>query len=274
MECFVEVDWLAARLGDPNVVVVDARGAPLTVYYANLGREQYLGAHIPGAIHLDYAIDLQDPKTTYATRVAEPGRFADVVGAAGIGNDTTVIAYDSGELPYAARMVWMLRYYGLESAAVLNGGIEAWIESGRTRDSVIPSLDRKRFAPRVRPELRATKEEVLDVAQGRRDAQLLSVSFDTAYAMRAREIPNAHRLSASRLLDELHGGRLAPLERLREVTNDLDPQKRTITFCGNGVTAAGAFVALVYAGFTDVAVYDGSLAEWLHDGLPTIAKET
>ena len=272
MNDFVEVDWLAAHLDDPKVAIVDARSAPLSVYYASLGRDQYLSAHIPRAVHLDYALDLRDPDSPHSARVAPPQRFAEVIGAAGIGNDVTVIAYDGGDVSYAARLVWMLHYYGHDDAAILDGGIDAWIAAGLPRASEIPSPDIVAFTPHVRERLRAGREEVLDVAQGRSDAQLLSVSSDLAYGMRNREIPHARRLSCSQLFDERDGGRLASAERLRELTAAFDPNKRTITYCGNGVSSAGAYVALRVAGFTDVAVYDGSWAEWDHANLPTVAK--
>ena len=269
MEHFVEVEWLAKHIDDPTVTIVDARSAALTVYYASLGREQYFSGHIPGAIHLDYATDLNDPETGYAARVAPPQRFAAVAGNAGIGNTTTVIAYDGGDAPYAARLVWMFHYYGHDEAAILTGGIDAWIAAGLARVSEIPSLDAQQFAPRLRPQLRASREEVLEIAKGRSDVQLLSVWSATAYAMRDREIVGARHLSWSQLFDEAHGGRLAPIDKLRELTADLDPHRRTITYCGNGVNAAGAYFALLAVGFTDVAVYDGSWAEWSHDKLPT-----
>lgn len=263
MERFVEVDWLAKHLDDPNIAIVDTRSAPLSMYYASMGREHYLVAHIPGAVHLDYAVDLHDPATPYAARVAAPQRFAEVVGNAGIGDATTVIAYDSGDdEPYAARMLWMLHYYGHDEAAILSGGIEAWIAAGLPRTSEVPIPEIRRFTPHVRPELRATREEVIEVAEGRSDTQLLSAFSETAYAMRDREIAGARRLSPSQLSDA------------RRATADLDPKKRTITFCANGVSAAGAYVALVGAGFTNVAVYDGSWAEWKHDNLPTVRKLT
>jgi len=262
---FVEIDWLAQHLGDPDIAIVDARSAPLSMYYASLGRELYLASHIPGAIHLDYAIDLHDPQTPYAARVAAPQRFAEVVGSVGIGDTTAVIAYDGGDEPYAARMVWMFHYYGHERAAILSGGIEAWIAAGLPRASEVPSREVQRFTPCVRPQLRATREEVIEIAEGRSDAQLLSVFAEAVYAMRNREIAGARRLPPEQLLDAA---------QLRRVTADLDRQKRTITFCANGVSAAGAYFSLIAAGFTDVAVYDGSWAEWKHDNLPTVLKVT
>jgi thiosulfate/3-mercaptopyruvate sulfurtransferase len=272
MQHFVEVDWLAAHIDDPSVAIVDTRSMPLTVYYVSLGREQYLAGHIPGAVHLDYATDLDDPETWYAARVAPPARFAEVVGNAGIGDATTVIAYDAGEAQYAGRLIWMLRYYGHDDAAILAGGIDAWTASGLPRETEIPSPDPQRFTPRPRPRIRASRDEVLDIVEGRSDGQLLCVASDAAYATRDREIAGARRLSCSLLFDETNDGRLRGAERLREVTTDLDPQKRTITYCGNGVSAAGAYFALLSAGFTDVGVYDGSWSEWSHYGLPTVPK--
>jgi thiosulfate/3-mercaptopyruvate sulfurtransferase len=271
MELFVEAAWLAEHLADPAVAVVDTRSMPLTMYYASFGREQYLMGHIPGAIHLDYVTDLRDPERPYAAFVAPPKRFADAMTNAGIGDDTTVIAYDGGDFPYAARLVWMLHYYGHQAAAILDGGIDAWMRAGLPRESEIPLRDVQDFTPRVHPERRATYEEVLDVVERRSDAQLLSVLGDAAYAMRDRDIPRARRLSCSLLFDEVEGGRLISSDRLASLTAGLEPGKRTIAYCSNGVSAAGAYVALRTVGFTNVAVYDGSLADWTHHNSPTVA---
>lgn len=272
MDYFVEVDWLAEHLGDPAIAIVDTRSAPLSGIFPFLGREQYFSAHIPGAVHLDYALDLGDQDIAYASFVAPAARFAEVLGNAGIGAGTTVAAYDGGEPPYAARLVWMLNYYGHETAAILSGGIDAWIAAALPRATEILSRMPQRFVPQPRPQLRASREEVLAVAEGRSDAQLLSVSADLAYAKRNHEIPHARRLSCSQLFDEMHGGKPASVQRVCELTADLDPHKRTITYCGNGVSAAGAYVALRAAGFTDVAVYDGSWADWSHHKLPIVPK--
>jgi len=269
MEPFVEVDWLAERLDDPKIAIVDSRSAPAAVFYGGVGREQYIYGHIPGAVHLDYADQLHDSYTQYCTRVAPPGRFAEELGKVGISNDMTVIAYDGGDAPYAARIAWMLRYYGHDNAAILAGGIDAWIEAGHRREGEIPTRRMCKFEPKARLELRASVEEVLHVADGSSPAQLLAVWPDTVYARRDREITGARRLSFSQLFDELHGCRMVPPERIRELTSDLDPSKRTITYCGNGVHSSAVYFALQSIGFSDVAVYDGSWAEWKYHKLPT-----
>ena len=275
MNLFVEADWLAAHLNDPDIAIVDTRstphGAPGQVLES--GRDQYAKGHIPGAVFLDYAEDLHDLSTPYAARVAPPERFAQVVGKAGIGDRTRVIAYDAGDVSYAARMVWMLRYYGHDDAAILAGGLRDWIAAGYPIVGDVPVPVPQLFTPKVRPELRATKDEVLAVANGESAAQLLETQRDGTYAMRDRDIKGAHRVSASALLEDARGGRIAPAERLQELTHGLDRNRRTIVSCGSGVGASGSYLALLEAGFTDVAVYDGSWMEWSHDNLPTVPKK-
>ena len=272
---FVDVAWLAARLDDPRVRVVDTRSKPhgVTVDQPE-GREQYAQGHIPGAIHLDYAEDLHDEATPYAARVAPAERFAAVMGSSGIGDGTTVVAYDEGNVPYAARMVWMLRYYGHDDAVILAGGLAAWMAADKPLRTDVPVYPRATFTARERPALRATRDDVIAVANGRSGAQLLETQRDGTYALRTADIPNSIRLSASDLLEDANGGRIAPRARLDELVAaaGIDRTKRTIVSCGSGVGASGAYLALLEAGFNNVAVYDGSWMEWSHDALPTVPK--
>jgi len=103
---FVEVHWLLGRLDDPRVRIVDARSVPHGgVVAMPSGREQYAAGHIPGAVHLDYAEDLPDLATPYAARVAPAERFAPVMPHHGIADDSIVVAYDAGTIPFEARLV-------------------------------------------------------------------------------------------------------------------------------------------------------------------------
>jgi thiosulfate/3-mercaptopyruvate sulfurtransferase len=272
---FVTVAWLAAHRDDPRIRIVDTRSMPhgAAVAMPN-GKEQYAAGHIPGAVQLDYAEDIHDLATPYAARVAPPERFAEVMGASGIGDSTFVVAYDAGDVPYAARMLWMLRYYGHDDAAILAGGLAAWKAAGEPIVTDVPHPARTTFHPHVRPALRASLDEVRAIAEGRSDVQLVEAQRDGTYAQRDRDIPGVTRLSASALLEDARGGRIAEPARLDDLiaASGLDRTKRTITSCGSGVGASGAYLALLAAGFTDVAVYDGSWMEWSHDGLPTVPK--
>jgi thiosulfate/3-mercaptopyruvate sulfurtransferase len=274
-DVFVDFHWVMEHLDDPRLRIVDARnvphGAPVTM---PSGLEQYASGHLPGAIHLDYAHELADPATPYATRVAPEELFAQAVGAKGIGDDSIVVVYDAGTVPFAARIVWNLRYYGHDDAYIFADGLREWVAAGKPLTDEVPHPESAVFTPRVQPRLRATREEVLAVAQGRSPVQLIETQRDTSYALRDRDIAGVVRLSGSLLLDDAKGGRIADPETLAHAVADrhLDRGKRTIVSCGSGVSAAGSYFALKSAGFADVAVYDGSWLEWNNDGLPTTAK--
>jgi len=267
LQDFVETGWLAIRLNDPRVRIVDARSVPHGgSVQMPPGREQYAAGHIPGAVHIDYADDLSDPATPHAIRVAPPELFARVMSALGIGDDSIVVAYDAGTIPFAARIVWMLRYYGHDEAYVLAGGLPAWATAGPEAAAT--------FTPRERASLRASRDDVLAIAQGRSDAQLVETQRDQTYAQRNRDIKGAVRLSGNVLLEDARGGRIADAATLERVVHEagLDPHARTVVSCGSGVSASGAWLALREAGFDDVAVYDGSWMEWEHDALPSVPK--
>ena len=170
----------------------------------------------------------------------------------------------------------MMRYYGHDDVAILAGGLPAWTASGGTLTTDVPRFPRAAFTPRERPALRASREDVIAIAQGRSGVQFLETQRDGTYAQRDRDIPNAVRLSASDLLEDAHGGRIAARARLDELISQagLDKSKRTIVSCGSGVGASGAYLALCEAGFSNVAVYDGSWMEWSHDQLPTVPKKS
>jgi thiosulfate/3-mercaptopyruvate sulfurtransferase len=273
---FKELDWLIAHLDDPRLRIIDARSLPAGgVVSGPSGRELYAAGHLPGAVYLDYNADLSDPATPHATRVAPAERFAAVMAAHGIGDDAIVIAYDAGTTPFAARMVWMLQFYGHREAYVLAGGIGAWTAAGRALSTDVPTPQPATFTPREQPALRASLDEVRGIAEGRSDEQLIETQRDQTYAQRDRDIPNATRISGNLLLEDANGGRVADGATLAALVDGarLDRSKRTVVTCGSGVSASGAWIALRAAGFTDIAVYDGSWTEWSHHDLPTVPKK-
>jgi thiosulfate/3-mercaptopyruvate sulfurtransferase len=272
---FVEVSWLSEHLGDSRLRIVDARSVPHGgTHDMPSPRAQYDAGHIPGAVHLDYAEHVSDSSTPYATRVAPAAEFARTLGAHGIGDGAIVVAYDAGTIPFAARMVWMLRYYGHAEAYVLAGGLPAWVAAGGALSTALPTPAAAAFTPRVVPALRASRADVLAIAEGRTDAQLVETQRDTTYAQRDRDIAGAVRISGNLLLEDARGGRVAEPAALAKLVDEagLARDRRTVVTCGSGVSASGAWLALRAAGFSDVAVYDGSWLEWEHDGLPTVPK--
>src|SRR5215475_7923463 len=124
----VEVDWLRGALGEPGVRVVDCRwklGQP------GAGRAAYLEGHIPGAAFLELDTDLSDPPGERGRHpLPDMARFEAAARGAGITGDTRVVAYDEDGTGGAARLWWLLRHFGHDAVAVLDGGLGAWREAG------------------------------------------------------------------------------------------------------------------------------------------------
>ena len=122
----VTTDWLASRIGDPALVLVDMRWRE-----QGSGRQAYDRGHIPGADYLDWSTDLVDPKAPIAFTLAPPERFAAVMARCGIGEETTIVAYadDMGNGPF--RLWWACRVYGHDDVQVLDGGFGKWVAEGR-----------------------------------------------------------------------------------------------------------------------------------------------
>ena len=153
-----DTKWLAAHLGDPDMRVVDMRGVVRTVTDGRIQHADYLGlpdaynaSHIPGAVFLDWTKDIVDPDDPVPAQVAPPERLAAILGAVGIGDDTTVIAYDDHPASqFATRLWWVLLYYGHDKVRVLDGGWSRWQAEGRPVTSTtlptLPPCSRRGFA--------------------------------------------------------------------------------------------------------------------------------
>jgi thiosulfate/3-mercaptopyruvate sulfurtransferase len=135
-ELLAETEWLAAHLDDPAVRIVDC-DEPAA----------YRRAHIPGAVALPVHHYLKDPQRPDHVMGSET--FAQVMGSLGIGDDTTVVAYDNEGGHFACRLWWALDLYGHTKAKVLNGGLTKWLREGRTVSDRAPTVEPARF--QVRP---------------------------------------------------------------------------------------------------------------------------
>ena len=127
-----ETDWLAARLSDTTVRVVDARSD-----------KDYARGHIPGAVHLD-GYTLGGLRT--GSEMPEPETFADLVGALGIDEHTKVVVYDAGGPPTAGIVAWAFLYYGHPDPCLLDGGLAKWTAEGLPLSSDAPAYEPRKFA--------------------------------------------------------------------------------------------------------------------------------
>jgi len=135
-ELLAETDWLASRLSDPTVRVVDARS----------GDEDYARGHIPGAVHLD-GYTLGGLRT--GPEMPEPEAFARLVGALGIDERTPVVVYDAGGPPTAGIVAWAFLYYGHPETRLLDGGLTKWTAEGLPLSSDAPAHEPRAFAARL-----------------------------------------------------------------------------------------------------------------------------
>lgn len=157
-QVFVSVDWLAEHLDDEQVRIVDARYA-----YPNeqpQGENMYAANHIPGAIFVHWRQDLSLNTPPVPNLLLGPDAFAAKMGDLGVDADTTVVVYDVGNVIWAARIWWALRYYGHDKVYVLEGGSAAWEAAGKPLTTEVVQPSAKTFVPRIRPEMRASKVQV------------------------------------------------------------------------------------------------------------------
>jgi thiosulfate/3-mercaptopyruvate sulfurtransferase len=269
-DALVTAEWLARHLGEPDLVVLDCTVNVVQEaggLRAESGRADFDQGHIPTAGFADLLTDLSDRSSPVEFALPAPERLAAALGALGVGDDSRVVLYDSGQTGWAARVWWMLRWLGLDRAAILDGGLVAWELDGQPLSTEPAGHPRRPLTPNVRPELVADRDEVL-AAVGDGHTRLVDTlppehyRGDWALYARPGHIPTATNVPSGELFDEQ--GRFRPDAELVEILGG-DTDARHITYCGGGVAASANAFAMTRVGFRDVAVYMASLAEWAAD---------
>lgn len=159
-QALVSVDWLANHLHDAQLRIIDARYISPS-QPRPWGEDLYAEGHIPGAVFVHWRHDLSVNTPPVPNKILEPEAFAAKMGQLGVDEHTTVVAYDLGDIIWAARIWWSLRYYGHDRVYVLNGGAAAWLEAGKPWTPAVVPPRPKTFVARPRPAMRATREQVL-----------------------------------------------------------------------------------------------------------------
>lgn len=262
----VSTAWLAERLGDPSLRVMDASWwMPAE---GRSGQAEFLERHIPGAVFFD--IDaIADKTVDLPHMLPTPTAFASAVGELGLGRDATLVVYDTFGIRAAARVWWSLRAMGFEKAHVLDGGLKLWLAEGRPLEAGPASPKGVSVAPAFRSDLVRNSGEVLaalgsgaeQVVDARAAARFRGEAPEPRAGLRSGHMPGAKNTPFDTLLNP--DGTMKSPQALRDVfaASGVDPDAPIITTCGSGVTASVIALALARLG-REAAVYDGSWTEW------------
>ena len=268
----VSAAWLQERLGNPGLVVADCR---FTLGQPDAGREKYDAGHVPGAVYLDLERDLSAPVRATGGRhpLPEPATLARTLAAAGVGNESAVVAYDDSGGAYAARLWWLLRWLGHDAVAVLDGGFAAWTGAGGPVTTEEPHRAPARLTPHPRPEMLASAADVRDRPAG---SVLIDSRAPARYRGETEPIdPVAGHIPGAINRDWAAGvgpeGRFRPPAEQAERLAVVEKPDEAIVYCGSGVTAAANLLALELAGKPGARLSAGSWSDWISDPTNPVA---
>ena len=277
-DAIVGTDWLEAHLDDTDLRVFDCTtylrppeegsGVP---YVIESGRADYEAGHIPGSGFLDLQGELSDQSSPLRFMLPPAERFAEVMGGHGVGVATRVVLYGRGGAMWATRLWWMLRAFGFDDAAVLDGGWEKWLEEGRPVSADGAAYPEATFTPRPRAGLFVGKDAVL-AAIGDRGTCTVNALLPELHRGesdrygRPGRVPGSVNVPYAALIDaETRQFVGAAAAKARFEAAGATPDRKIITYCGGGIAATLDAFILHRLGYTDVAVYDASMSEWAKD---------
>ncbi len=279
-EYLVETDWLEQHLDDPGLRVFDCTviAKPNTKtdggfpFVFENGRGRFNETHVPGAGFLDLLGALSDASSPLPFPMPAAAQFAEAVGNAGIDDASRVVLYATAEPIWAARVWWLLRAFGFDNAAVLNGGWAKWRAEGRPESARPCAYPPGCFSAQPRPRAVVGKAEVLAAIGDPTVCTINALPTPVYTGVGGPVFGRRGRIAGSAnvpftALNDQHTGAYLPADRLRaefDAVNAGDAA-RIVAYCGSGIAAANDALALALLGYENVAVYDASMAEWGYD---------
>lgn len=264
-EVLVELQWVMDHLNDPQVRIVEVNYNP---------NSNYLIAHIPGAVLIDWGRDISDPlsKDILTKEACET-----LLQSIGVNNDTTLTLYSDFSNLFATFAFWVFKYYGFQDVRLINGGRRKWLEEGLPVSTEIPSYPRGNFRasepdksirvlmPYVREALGSQDKILVDVRSPEEytGEVVAPPEFPAEHAMRGGHIPGAINISWNKVVNR--DGTFKSADDLKKLFDSMSitPNKEVITYCRIGERSAHMWFALKYLlGYPNAKSYDGSWMEW------------
>lgn len=263
----VSTEWLASKLGTPELRVLDASWYLPT--QARDGKAEYEKRHIPDARFFD--IDDISDKNSDLPHMAPPVEmFMSRLRALGVGDGHQVVIYDGAGMFSAARVWWLFRHMGKTDVAVLDGGLPKWIAEGRPLTNGRTSIKDRHMTATRNPDLvrdvtqvaLASKLNQAEIVDARAAERFRGEVAEPRQGLRAGHIPNSKNVPFQTLLNNDLTFKSA--DDIKAVFTDagVDLDRPIITTCGSGVTAAVLALALELIGHKNYSLYDGSWTEW------------
>lgn len=273
MDKLVSTEWLAARLGSDDIVVLDA-----TMHLPDSGRDaraEFAAAHIPGARFLDLA-SFVDATSDVPKAVPTGEQFSERMGQLGIAPGSRIIIYDDSTIRSSARAWFILTRYGENKVAILDGGLGKWRMEGRQlSDRIVEHAPRHRTEAEPVRTVRSKDEMADNIDHG--EWQVVDARDAARFEGRAGSgsvghIPGSRNLHFTRLFRD--DGTYRSPEAIRSEFEEagIDTDKPIVTSCNSGMTASVLLFGLALIGKLDAALYDGSWLEWGAD--PDTPKES
>jgi thiosulfate/3-mercaptopyruvate sulfurtransferase len=278
-EALVQADWLEAHLTDPNLRLFDctthlkpAEPGTDMPYLIVSGRAEYDVEHIPGAGFLDIQGELSDNTTKLRFTMPSADHFAAAMSRHGVGEGARVVLYSAGSIMWATRVWWMLRAFGFDHAAVLDGGWDKWKAEGRPVSSAACAYPPARFISRPRPGMVVDKKGVT-AALGDAATKIVNAlppelhrgKTPSRYGRPGR-VPGSVNVPAGTLLDSKTKA-FVPLQQAQGdfAAMGIDKTRDVICYCGGGISATVDLFMLYQLGYDRITLYDGSMGEWAKD---------
>ena len=275
----VSVTWLAKNCQQSSLVLLDA-----SYFMAHLkrdGKKEWAEKTIPGALFFDFDKTVCDPNSELPHMMPDAPLFQKSAQALGINQDSAIVVFDRLGIFSSPRVWWMFKSMGFNNVAVLDGGLNSWIDAGLTvasgiertetiKGDFIADYQATSFSDK-QAVLNATEETQTCIVDARANNRFLGEVAEPRADLRSGHMPNAKNLPFSSLIEN---GRMRSVEQLTTLygTHMVNHQQNAIFSCGSGVTACVLALGATLCGYKNLSVYDGSWTEWGADSQLPVVK--